>query len=143
MKNGIMAWAHSAKRLCSKSMETIMEAFGLSYVEIGILLFLHENPQWDTSRDIADTLLLAKSNVSTAVENLVQRGYLQRQADPGDRRLVHLKLMAPAQILIERGMAEWQKLWEALFAGFLPEEMETLEQFGTRICDNVQKVLKQ
>lgn len=120
-----------------------MKEFGLPCVEIGILLFLHDHPQCDTSRDIADTLLLAKSNVSTAVENLVQRGYLQRQVDPGDRRLVHLKLMDPARILIERGMAERQRLCEALFAGFSPEEMETAEQFSARICDNVQKVLKQ
>lgn len=86
MTNGLMVWAHSAKRLCSKNAEALVKEFGLSHVEIGILGFLHDHPKLDTSRDIAEALLLAKSNVSNAVENLVQRGYLRREADSEDRR---------------------------------------------------------
>lgn len=141
MKHGLMAWAHSAKRLCVKNGEGLLKEFNLSYVELAILLFLDENPGLDTGRDIADGLLLAKSNISTAVENLVQRGYLRREADPADRRLVHLKRMDAAQILIQRGEEERQKMIQQLFDGFTQEEMEVLWNFSERVYANIQEML--
>jgi MarR family transcriptional regulator for hemolysin len=138
-----MVWAHGAKRLYSKRMEPLTKEFDLPPVEMEILLFLHEHPWFDSSRDIAEYLLLAKSNVSNAVENLVQRGYLRRRADLKDRRLVHLELLDPAQILVSRGEDERKKLFTQLFAGFSAEEMEMLWKFRKRISANVQNMLRE
>ena len=143
MTNGLMVWAHSAKRLCSKNAEALVKEFGLSHVEIGILGFLHDHPKLDTSRDIAEALLLAKSNVSNAVENLVQRGYLRREADSEDRRLIHLKLMDSAQELIQRGEADRTKLLAQLLSGFSDEEMKLLRSFSQRVYDNMQEMLRE
>ncbi len=143
LRNCMMVWAHTAKRLCGKSMEALIKEFGLSYVELGILLFLHEHPQFDTSRDIAEFLMLAKSNVSTAVENLVQRGYLKRQADPSDRRMIHLKLMETAQALIKQGDKAHEQLLNQLFAGFSTEEMAQVTGFCQRLYTNAQEMLKE
>ncbi|MDY4954190.1 MAG: MarR family transcriptional regulator [Candidatus Onthomonas sp.] len=143
MKHGLMAWAHSAKRMCVKSVEEALKEFNLSYVELAVLLFLDENPALDTGRDIADGLLLAKSNISTAVESLVQRGYLRREPDPVDRRLVHLKLMDTARILIQRGEEERQKMIRQMFDGFTRAEMEVLQSFSDRVYDNIQEMLRE
>ena len=94
MEHTMMVWAQSVKQLCSKSMEPIIEEFDLTMIEIGIILFLAESPACDTCRDIADNLLLAKSNVSTAVDHLVQKGLVGRE--PEGR--VHL---VPCGIVIE------------------------------------------
>ena len=83
MEHTMLVWAQSVKQLCSKSMEPIIEEFDLTMIEIGIILFLAESPACDTCRDIADNLLLAKSNVSTAVEHLVQKGLVGRKPGPG------------------------------------------------------------
>ena len=143
MKHSLIACAHSAKRLCVKSVEELLEEFNLSYVEIVILLFLDECPSLDTSRDIANGLLLAKSNISTAVETLVQRGYLRRESDPEDRRLVHLKLMEPAETLIRRGKKRRREMMEQLFEGFSRAELEVLWNFSERIYINAQKMLQE
>ena len=82
MEHTMLVWAQSVKQLCSKSMEPIIEEFDLTMIEIGIILFLAESPACDTCRDIADNLLLAKSNVSTAVEHLVQKGLVESQTRP-------------------------------------------------------------
>lgn len=143
MISRLMVWAHSAKRLCGKSVERLVKECGLSHVEIGMLVFLHEHPQLDTSRDIAEELLLAKSNVSTAVENLVRQGYLRREPDPEDRRLVHLKVMDSAQELVRRGEAEQKRLLDQLFVGFSQEEMETMWSISERVYNNAQKMLRE
>ena len=105
MEHTMLVWAQSVKQLCSKSMEPIIEEFDLTMIEIGIILFLAESPACDTCRDIADNLLLAKSNVSTAVEHLVQKGLVGREPDQADRRKVHLSLRPSARALVRKGQS--------------------------------------
>ena len=81
--------------------------------------------------------------MSNAVENLVQRGYLRREADSEDRRLIHLKLMDSAQELIQRGEADRTKLLAQLFSGFSDEEMKLMRSFSQRVYDNVQEMLRE
>ena len=65
---------------------------GLSMREIHVLLFLANNPGYDTARDISELRGLSKSQVSQAVELLCAEGLLQRTPDGTDRRMVHLSI---------------------------------------------------
>lgn len=141
LNSDLLAWSHMAKRLCNVSMGSMIEEFGLNHMELGILMFLYKNPEADTSRDISDALMLAKSNISTAVENMVQRGYLRRQADPKDRRVIHLKLESAAQQLAERGDALHQQQLDQLLTGFSPEEREKMGDYCKRILANMHELL--
>ena len=51
-----------------------------------ILLFLHNNPGYDTARDICTYRQLKPALVSLYIENLVQLGFLAREGVPEDRR---------------------------------------------------------
>ena len=68
----------------------VQEASGLNRTELDVLLFLANNPAYDTAADMVRRRGLSKSHVSTTVERLVQRGLLTRSADQADRRTVHL-----------------------------------------------------
>ena len=60
-----------------------------------------------------------------------------------DRRLVHLKLMDTARILIQRGEEERQKMIRQMFDGFTRAEMEVLQSFSDRVYDNIQEMLRE
>ena len=113
MEHTMLVWAQSVKQLCTKSMEPMMTEFDLSTMEIGIILFLAESPACDTCRDIADHLLLAKSNVSTAVDRLVQKGYATQAA-----------------------------LLRELLAGFTPEEVQQMRHLEQKLLERIRQVLK-
>lgn len=138
----MVMWAHCARQLCSKTLEPIIQEFDLSVVEIAVILFLATNPERDTSRDIAENLMLAKSNISTAVDRLVQREFLVRQPDLVDRRRIHLKLQASALCVVERGEAARAQLVQQLLEGFTPEEIQFMRHMERRVWENVREILK-
>lgn len=48
---------------------------------------------------VAETLSLTKGTVSVAINNLVRKGYVERNRDKGDRRIVTLKLTKRGKLL--------------------------------------------
>lgn len=74
-------------KLYSGSINAVAAGYGMSKVEVDVLLFLHNNPQYDTARDIVEYRHIAKSYVSKAVELLVKRGALLIREDDKDRRI--------------------------------------------------------
>lgn len=142
MEHTMIVWAQSVKQLCTKSMEPMMTEFDLTTMEIGIILFLAENPSCDTCRDIADNLLLAKSNVSTAVDRLVQKGLVAREPDQLDRRKVHLSLLPAALTLVQKGYAAHDALLRELLSGFTPEEVQQMRHLEQKLLEQIRQVLK-
>ena len=79
-------------KLQEKYLESVRYEFNLSRIEIIILTFLHNNPSYDSARDIVEFRMLQRGNVSAAVDTLEKKGYLIRYTDSDDKRIVHLKL---------------------------------------------------
>ena len=71
----------------------VSEIYGLNRMEINVLLFLYNNPGYDTASDIVELRSFPKSNVSKAVDVLTGRNYLEGITDKEDRRIIHLRNM--------------------------------------------------
>lgn len=80
------------KRYYEGCFASLLRREGLTMRELHVLLFLANNPDRDTARDVVELRGLPKSQVSGAVDLLVERGVLLRQPDREDRRVVHLAL---------------------------------------------------
>mgnify|MGYP002516057057 FL=1 len=70
-----------------------------------ILMFLANNPGYQTASDVVEVRKLKANLVSVNVDRLVQEGYLTREADPADRRRTLLRCTEKAQPIIEQGRA--------------------------------------
>lgn len=68
-----------------------------------ILMFLANNPDCTTARDIVEIRKIKANLVSVNVDRLVQEGYLERRAVAGDRRKTQLLCTEKAQPVIARG----------------------------------------
>ena len=102
----------------------LLERTGLSMREMNVLLFLANNPQYDTARDVTEFRGLSKSQVSQAVELLVAEGLVSRTPDSSDRRLAR-----EAQALQNSCAAR-------LLSGFGPKESDQLLTFLERVLEN-------
>ena len=78
------------KRLYGQRIQPVCEAYGLTRMEMDILLFLANNPAFDTARDIVERKQFTKSHVSASVAELERRGYLRGEFREGNRKTVHL-----------------------------------------------------
>jgi MarR family transcriptional regulator for hemolysin len=112
-------------------------------MELDILLFLANNPLYDTASEIVEIRYLSKSQVSSSVKNLEAKGYLRREYAGGNRKTAHLKIHDDALAIIADGRAAQEKFVEVMFRGISGEEAELMQRCNERIRRNVDQYLKE
>ena len=120
----------------SRCIKSVCEKYGLTQMEYDILMFLTNNPQYDTAADIVRVRALTKSHVSGAVRNLQTRGLLSAYFLDGNRKTIHLRITAHASAVVEDGLLAQEKFRRQLFRGFSPDEGERCRQMYQKICRN-------
>ena len=130
----LLAYYAMCKPLCRK--------LGLPQTAFDILMFLGNNPEYRTARDIVEVRNIKANLVSVNVDRLVQEGYLERRSVAMDRRKTELICTEKAKSLMEEGRAMQQAFGEKLFDGMDQEArkafMKTLDSIGK----NAEEILK-
>ena len=130
----LLAYNAMCKPLCKK--------LGLPQTAFDILMFLGNNPEYRTARDIVEVRDIKANLVSVNVERLVQEGDLKRRSVAGDRRKTELLCTEKAKPLIKEGRAVQLAFGEKLFAQVDEETrrvfVETLDSIGK----NAEEILK-
>ena len=127
-------------KLYSGSINVVAVEFGMSKVEVDVLLFLHNNPQYDTARDIVEYRHIAKSYVSKAVELLVKRGALSIREDEKDRRISHLEVTKEAAVPLKKALEAQAGVMEKIFRGITAEEKQMFEKILCRMSSNLETI---
>ena len=127
-------------KLYSGSINVVAVEFGMSKVEVDVLLFLHNNPQYDTARDIVEYRHIAKSYVSKAVELLVKRGALSIREDEKDRRISHLEVTKEAAVPLKKALEAQAGVMEKIFRGITEEEKQMFEKILCRMSSNLETI---
>lgn len=125
------------KALYSECMEPVCKKHQLTRMELDILMFLANNPQFTTATDIVETRQLTKSHVSLAVNTLTRKGYLSRSFSEKNRKTIHLTVCENALGIIEDGRNAQQKFGSILFRDFSKEDKETLSRLLSRLEQNI------
>ena len=129
------------RKLYCSLFTPLLERRGLTQLEMDILLFLANNPEYDTARDIVEKRHLAKSHVSVGVDALAGRGLLERQLREGNRKTIHLRLTEAAGPIVKEGRAIQREHGEILLSGFTGEERAELLRLLEKIGENVDAAL--
>lgn len=106
-RNLLQAYSEKCRPLCQE--------IGLPQTAFDILLFLANNPEFDTARDIVETRFIKANLVSVNVECLVREGYLRREKSHGDRRKIRLVCTEKAGPVVERGRQLQNRFTQELF----------------------------
>ena len=109
---------------------------GLSMREIHVLLFLANNPAYDTARDITELRGLSKSQVSQAVELLAAEGIFLRTPDETDRRVIHLSITPAGLPLARECQAIQTTCGRRLLSGLSEEEKQQFALLLETVLDN-------
>lgn len=120
----------------------LLEEHRLTQLEADIILFLANNPEYDTARDIVEIRRLAKSHVSAGIDSLAERGLLRRFRLEGNRKTIHLRLTDAAAPVAEQGRAIQRRYGEQLLAGFSGEERQELVRLLDRVSKNTDAAIK-
>ncbi len=136
-------WEHQnvIKTLYGKCVEEICEQYQITRIELDILLFLANNPRFDTATDIIEIRCLSKSHVSSSVKLLEQQGYLRKEYYGHNKKTAHLKISGPALEIIRAGRAAQERFLAILLEGFSAEEIALMKRYNNRILHNIHACL--
>lgn len=129
VRNFYQAYCIRCKSLC-RELRMPQTAFD-------ILMFLANNPQYNTAKDIVELRGLKANLVSVNVERLVREGYLDRNNFPGDRRKTILACTPKAGPIIRRG----QELQELFFEDIFRDVDEASRENFHRVMEQVERNL--
>ena len=133
--------SRGAGKLYGLLFTPLLERHTLTQLEADIILFLANNPEYDTARDIVEKRHLAKSHVSVGIDTLADRGLLTRFRLEGNRKTIHLRLTGEAAPIVEEGRAAQKQYGKLLFAGFTAEDFRLLTALMDRVAGNVDAAL--
>jgi len=138
-RNGVEALAAFglAAKLVHHRMERWSEAHGLSEGRLRVLGVLRVNHGSMSMTGLAEALRTTPRNVTGLVDHLEKDGYVERVADPADRRSVLARLT-------EKGDAKIGSVWKAglkhqvsLTKGFSEEELAQLRDLCLRLAEQM------
>lgn len=138
-------WEHqnAIKVLYAKCVEGVCEKYHITRIELDILLFLANNPVFDTASDIVEIRYLSKSQVSAAVKRLEKNSCLEKRYAKNNRKTAHLKIGKAAKDIITDGRAAQQEFLEILFDGIPEEEIAAMRRCNTHMLKNINRCLKE
>lgn len=87
---------------------------GLTTPQLMLLQAIQTHGAVATAR-LADAVSLSQATVTTIIDRLEQRGYVERRRSAADRRVVHVQLTPTGQALLERAPAALQDTFTTRF----------------------------
>mgnify|MGYP004460737529 CR=1 FL=1 len=133
-KKFMAAYKAAQKKVC--------KAWNVPEVSLDILLFLANNPEYTTARDIVEVRSIKANLVSQHVDRMVRDGYLCRKEVQGDRRKRDLSLTEKAMPIIEAGRRMHTDFFETLFHGISEGEKRAFFETMDIMSRNMDKILK-
>ena len=130
--------AHAYSVMCKPLCQEIK----LPQTAFDILMFLSNNPQYKTARDIVEVRKIKANLVSINVDKLVKEGYLERREVTGDRRKTELVCTSQADSIIEKGRLVQKDFKDTLFNN-MDDSMKEILFKGMEIMeDNLDRILE-
>ena len=130
-----LAYSEVCKPLCKE--------LGLPQTAFDILMFLGNNPDYKTARDIVEVRHIKANLVSMNVDKLVQEGYLERYAVVGDRRKTKLLCTGKADPIIRKGRVVQNAFFKRLLDHVEPADQKVFFRTMELIGKNLDEIIKE
>ena len=121
--NPSMEYAIKVSQAYNAVCKPLCQELKLPQTAFDILMFLANNPDCTTARDIVEIRKIKANLVSVHVDRLVQEGYLLRQPAPGDRRKCRLVCTEKAGPVVQQGRELQETFFRRLARGLEPEDL--------------------
>ena len=115
MKYRSIEYAYKILQVYGALCKPLCQEIKMPQTAFDILMFLANNPEYNTARDIVEVRKIKANLVSINVDKLVQEGFLERQPMENDRRKTKLICTENAQPIIDMGHKLQENFIEKLF----------------------------
>ena len=124
------------------ALQPICKETGIPPLALDILLFIANNPENATAKEICKFRGFKSGIVSVHIERMAAGGLIERAEVPEDRRKTLLKATEEAQPIVERGRDVQKKFGERLLTGLTEEDISAVRSAMRVIEGNIENILK-
>lgn len=125
------------RQLYQLQFKPLTKKYNINMIEVHILLFLKNNPNLNTAKDIVNYRGLAKSNVSNALDKLEHNGFITMKADEENRRIQRITLLKKSRPIVEKLKQQQLIFFSLIQKNFTKEELDMMEEFHKRMYENI------
>lgn len=141
--NNSLEFAHKTALAYSAICKPLCNELQIPQTAFDILMFLANNPDCTSARDIVELRHIKANLVSVNVDILVREGYLLRCEVEGDRRKTRLSYTDKALPIIERGRQAQSLFFEKLLSDVDEQTRESFFSAMEMIEKNLDVILKE
>ena len=127
-----LAYSAVCKPLC--------QALNLPQTAFDILMFLANQPEYKSARDVVEIRKIKANLVSINVEKLVHEGLLERKHIVGDRRKVELSITEKANAIVEKGKIVQKEFIEQLMDGIDENTLSCIREGFQKMEKNIERM---
>ncbi len=131
-----------SQKIYGRHLEPVYKKHDLTRNEVDVLLFLYNNPQYDRASDIVTRRGMTKSHVSMSVASLAERGLLDRETSPEDRRTVRLRLVGEGISIAREAREAQMRFFGQIYHGLTPKELELWGKINQKVSENIERLNK-
>lgn len=130
------------KRMVETYSNEIRNQYGLKQVELDILYFIAKSEKEVTSTEICNKLFLNKGQVSKAMMNLVDGGFLVSTPDKSDKRVVWFKSTKATEKIVDAFEQQQKEIGKLICEGISKEELDVFCKVSCKMLHNMDKMEK-
>ena len=141
---GYEAWVAIVRNYqkCFRAMSLALEPIGLSVAQHEILLAVGLLPGL-TQQELAERLLVVKSNISGLMQRLESQGLVERTPHPGDARSKCIRLTEEGRRRLDLSFAAQTRIVEAMMGTLDSEELGQSRDFSRRVSEALDRLLEE
>lgn len=110
-------------------------------LEYDMLMFIYNNPAYNTAADIVRIRKSTKSHVSTSLKVLEDRGLIERRVDKDNKKRITIHLLQLANEVIEDGKWAQKEFAQDMFDGLTEEEIKVFMNVFQKVYDNAERMI--
>ena len=119
----------------------VCEKYQLRQLEYDILMFIYNNPAYNTAADIVRIRKSTKSHVSISLKVLEDRGFIERRVDKDNKKHVTIHLLQLANEVIEDGIWAQKECAQDMVEGLSEEEIKVFMNVFQKVYDNAERMI--
>ncbi len=119
---------------------SICKANNINQNCLDVLLFLANNPEYNTAKDICEVRGIKSGIASVVVEKLIKKGYLERKVDEHDRRINRIFITEAASETVEQAQKIQKEFFIELLEDVTAEEIEVFKQMLGKLDDKIERM---
>ena len=128
---------YAGKGLYQQMLSPLGKKYELTDSQLIILLYLADKNPVDTASKLVRCQRLKKSVVSSSIDDLEKRGFIESYYLDGDRRSKHLRVKDEAKVIINEAKKVQDALYALMTDSFTQDEKRIYDQIMRKVNLNM------